>query len=132
MTGLRVIRRGTRSWAAHGRAACFARSWYRPLRAAEPGREAVPKTEAAGREPLFVGGTDRVRVRGAGRVRVGGEWRQKRMEDISGKGHEGWQGGIAGGEGDLKAQNCRCIGTCSNMNTQSLGHGIGRAAVGVA
>lgn len=81
----------------------IARVWHGFSSASEPVWEAVSQAESAGGQALFIRCTYRVRVGGARRVRVGGQWREQRVEDIGGKGHERGEGRIVGREGELEA-----------------------------
>ena len=51
--------------------------------------ETVTQAESAWWQPFLIGCTDSIRVCGSSRVSIRGEWREERVKDIGGKGHEG-------------------------------------------
>jgi len=86
----------------------------------EPGREPVAQAEAARREALLVRGADGARVGDVGRVDVGRQGRDERVEDVGAEGHEGREEGVSVREGDVEAEDCRGVGACVFEFCQSL------------
>ena len=65
----------------------------------------MPQAEPAGRQALGVGRAGRAAVLHVGRVHVGGQRGDERVEDVGGEGDERREGGVGVWEGDLEAED---------------------------